>query len=309
MPKATYRVKNWSEYNRSLIQRGSLCVWVEEDVLQAWRYSGPRTPGAPKQYSDLAIEMMLLLRSVYHLPLRATQGLTESIFRQLGVDLPVPHYSTLSRRGQTLLVHLGNMRKDVAHLVIDSSGLKVYGEGEWQMRQHGKAKRRTWRKVHVGVNVETQEFEAVILTEATETDAQQVGPLLDQIAGRIETVGGDGAYDQQPAYEPIRQRGAWPVIPPRRDAKIRQHGNRSAPPLPRDEHLRRIRQVGRKVWKQESGYHRRSLAETAIFRLKTLFGRHLASREFARQITEIRIRVRALNRMTHLGMPQTVRVR
>jgi IS5 family transposase len=308
MPKSrNYRVTNWSQYNRSLVQRGSLMVWVDEEVLRAWRYQGPRRPGAPVQYSDQAIQMALSLKAVYRLGLRGTQGLLESLFTLLKVDLEVPDFSTLSRRGRKLSVDLARSPKGrITHLVLDSTGLKVYGEGEWKVRQHGISKRRTWRKLHVAVNAEGHEIEAVTLTEAGGHDAHQAGPLLEQIAEPVETLSGDGGYDKRAVYQACAARQIQPVVPPQKNAKIWQHGNRRAPPLPRDEHLRRIRQVGRQAWKKESGYHRRSLAETCIFRLKTILGRHLASRELSRQKTEAAIRSRVLNKMTQLGMPQTV---
>lgn len=302
-----YRITNWSQYNRSLVQRGSLTVWVDEEVLRAWRYQGPRRPGAPFQYSDQAIQMALSLKAVYRLGLRGTQGLLESLFRLLEVDLEVPSYSTLSRRGRKLPVDLARSPKGrIAHLVLDSTGLKVYGEGEWKVRQHGISKRRTWRKLHLAVNADTHDIEAVTLTEAGGHDAQQAGPLLEQIAEPVETLGGDGGYDKRAVYQACAARQIHPVIPPQKNARIWQHGNRHAPPLPRDEHLRRIRHVGRQAWKKESGYHRRSLAETCIFRMKTILGRHLSSRELSRQQTEASIRSRVLNKMTQLGMPQTV---
>lgn len=306
--KKTYRVENWSEYNRSLIRRGSLMVWIEEDLAEAWRETGPRKPGAPRLDSDLAIQMMLTLRCLFRLPLRATQGLAESLFQLMDLDLPVPDYSTLSRRGGGLPVCLGRDSTEVRHLVCDSTGLKLYGEGEWTARQHGRRQRRTWRKIHLAVDAETQQIEAVTLTEAGEHDAHQFGPLLEQIDSPVHSVIGDGAYDKRTVYEGCATRRAHPVIPPRKNAKIWQHGNSRAAPLPRDEHLRRIRQVGRRQWKLESGYHRRSLGETTMSRFKRIFGPNLAGREFSRQVTEARIKSRALNRMSELGLPQAVAV-
>ena len=189
-------------------------------------------------------------------------------------------------------------------LVLDSTGLKVFGEGEWKVRQHGYAKRRTWRKLHLSVDSETQEIQAVVLSEASLDDAGATPDLLNQSAGSVEQVGGDGAYDKRKVYEGCAVRGIRRVaIPPRKDARIWQHGNCAAPPLVRDENLRRIRKVGRKRWKQESGYHRRSLAETAMFRVKTIFGSYLQARKLPQQKVEAEVKCAALNRMTHLEMP------
>jgi hypothetical protein len=255
----------------------------------------------------MAIECLLTLRSVFHLTLRSTQGLAESIFQMLGLVLAVPDFSTLSRRAAKLSVDLERRggKEPIAHIVLDSTGLKVYGEGEWKVRKHGASKRRTWRKLHLAVNHQTQEIEAVELTDNSTHDCQTVEPLLEQIERKVESASGDGAYDKRPAYQALEKRDIQPVIPPQRNAKIWQHGNSRAAPLPRDEHLRRIRAVGRKAWKEETDYHRRSLGETAFFRLKTIFGDHLASRGPRQQVTEARIRGKALNKMTQLGMPES----
>jgi hypothetical protein len=314
---AQYRVQNWSQYNRALTQRGSLTYWISEDAVAAWEYQGPRKRGGQVVYSDLAIETCLSLRLVYSLALRQTQGFVASLLDLLGVELPVPNYSTLSRRHASLAVDLCARKKDKSrkpseepqHVVIDSTGLKVYGEGEWKQRQHGKSKRRTWRKVHVAVDPETGEITATTLTENSEHDSSQVDPLLEeseQNRGRIDTVGGDGAYDTWTSYEAIEAYGADPIIPPQKNARIKQHGNCKAPPLPRDEAIRFIRRHGRSKWKRESGYHRRSRDESALSRFKRILGRMLRTRLLAHQQTEVRLGSKILNRMACLGMPQSV---
>ena len=195
------------------------------------------------------------------------------------------------------------------HAVLDSTGLKVFGEGEWKVRQHGYSKRRTWRKLHLSVDGETHEIEAAVLSEARLDDAGAVPELFDQMTESVEQMSADGAYDKRKVYEACAERGIGRVtIPPRRDARIWQHGNCLAPPLVRDQNLRRIRKVGRKKWKRESGYHQRSLAETAIYRFKTIFGPVLQARRLLQQQTEAMIKCTALNKMTHLGMPDSYRV-
>lgn len=195
------------------------------------------------------------------------------------------------------------------HIVVDSTGLKVYGEGEWKVRMHGFSKHRTWRKLHLSVDESNHEIQAVVLTEAGVDDAEAGKQLLDDTVCPIEQVSGDGAYDKVKFYDACQARRVKSIaIPPRRTAKISQHGNSKNEPLPRDQNLRRIRQVGRKRWKIEIGYHRRSLAETAVFRFKTIFGNTLSTRTLPRQMTEARIKVVALNRMTHLGMPDSHRL-
>jgi hypothetical protein len=311
-PRARYRVCNWAAYNDSLVQRGSITVWISDEVLDEWRPipKGQRQRGGQVKYSDRVLECLLTLKAVFRLPYRQTEGLGRSIIRLLGVNVPVPDYTTLCKRSGGLRVDLSPSQvQNAKHSVVDSTGLKVYGEGEWKVRQHGYSKRRTWRKLHRCVNEATQGLEAVVLTEAGMDDAETGCQLLEETAGPIEQVSGDGSYDKRKVYEAAAQRGVEHItVPPQRNARIWQHGHSSKPPLPRDQALRRIRRVGRKRWKQESGYHRRWLAETAVFRFKTIFGNTLKARTLSRQITEARVKAAALNRMTQLGMPDSYQV-
>jgi IS5 family transposase len=281
-------------------------------VLANWHPlpEGQRKRGGQRRYSDQALTCLLLLKAVYKLPYRQTIGFAQSILNLLQADVTVPDYTLLCKRSVDLQVDLSVSQSDEPkHVVIDSSGLKVYGDGEWKVRQHGYSKRRTWRKLHLSVNESTQEIEAVALTEAGVDDAEMGEELLEETPGEIEQVSADGAYDKRKFYQACaRRRVKRIVVPPRRDAKIWQHGNSKKPPLPRDQNLRHIRRVGRKRWKVASGYHRRSLAETAVYRVKTIFGNVLSTRTLARQITEVRVKAAALNRMTQLGMPDSYRV-
>jgi Transposase DDE domain len=308
--KRTYRLRNWKDYNAALVQRGSLTLWISDDMLAVWlnqQKSGK--PGRPQTYTDTAIFCMATLKEVYHLLLRATQGLTLSVMKLLGADLPAPDYSTLSRRCAALEVVLPRRKKnEPLHLVVDSTAVKVFGEGEWKVRQHGYTKRRTWRKLHIGADEATGEIVAAVLTTNNVADSQVLADLLEQVEGEVKQVSGDGSYDKRNCYEAIRGRKANVAIPPRRDAKIWQHGNSQEERLIRDENLRRIRRVGRKQWKQEVGYHRRSLAETQMFRVKMIFGDRVSARQFAGQATQVLVRCAALNTMTHLGMPNSYAV-
>jgi hypothetical protein len=306
--KATYRIRNWAEYNRALVRRGSLTVWVDQEALDAWNHQGPPRWGAKFVYSDAAIQCLLTLRAVFHLPLRATQGMAASVFELMGLGLAVPHYSTLSRRAAALAVDLARKGQGPLHLVLDSTGLKVYGEGEWKVRKHGYSKRRTWRKLHLAIDAETHEVQAVAVTESGVDDAEEVDHLLKPIDRPVASAAADGAYDKRKVYRVLEPRTGTILIPPRSNARIWKHGNAAGPPLARDENLRHIRRSGRKAWQREVGYHIRSLAETGVFRMKAIFGGHLASRATERQVTEGAIRCRALNIMTHLGMPESYKV-
>lgn len=300
--------RNWSEYNAGLKQRGSLTFWLDEAVLQSW-YNPTLTgkPGASNDYSDLAIATFVTMKSVYHQPGRQTQGLLESLFELMGVELDVPDHSTVSRRMGKLKVALPVVPKDRAvHVVVDSTGVKVYGEGEWKTRQHGISKRRTWRKLHLGVDEATGEIIAAVVTTNDIGDGPVLNDLLEQIEGEIKQVSTDGAYDHAHCYDEITARGAKPVIPPREDAVIWQHGNCKAPPHPRDENLRYIRKHGRKKWKRDANYHRRSLAETTMYRLKAIFGGKVRARKFDNQAAELLLQCAALNRMIQIAKPDSV---
>ena len=311
-----YRVQNWSSYNRALVARGSLTVWIDDCLWKQWYDQRPAQRGAQFVYSDSTLEWMLTMRVLFGLPLRQTQGFIQSLLALMGLALAVPDYSTLSRRQGRLRV--GLPKKPAAspasrmHLVVDSTGLKVYGEGEWKVRQHGWRKRRTWRKLHVGVNEATGEVVAQTLTSHRVDDASQVVDLLSQVEAAVEAVGGDGAYDKHKVFDALATPPSGPPIRPiialRKDAIIQQHGNCKGPPLARDEILRAMRRKGRKGWKQESGYHRRSLAETLIYRYKHLIGGQLKARSQANQQVESRIGCAILNRMIHLGKPQSERI-
>jgi hypothetical protein len=301
-PKRRYRIRNWRDYNRALIGRGSLTLWVEEGTVGRWRdQSRPARRGRRRTYSDIAITCALTLREVYHLPLRSTQGLVRSVLRLLGADSPAPHYSTLSRRAASLEVRLPRLSRGPLHLAVDSTGLKLYGEGEWKVRLHGKEKRRTWRKLHLMIDHRTHEAVALSMTDKDVLDRRELPGLLRGVEGEVAEVLGDGAYDFQDCYQAIHGAGARSVIPPQARARVRsgeEFRGRNAAVL-------RGREVGRDGWKKEAGYHRRSLAETAMMRLKTIFSDRLKAREWRRQETELRVRCAALNRMTGLGMPQS----
>lgn len=305
--KPQYRLRNWKEYNQSLVNRGSLTIWFDEKGLAAWKnHDRTGKKGHPREYTDTAILAMVTLQEIFHLPLRQTQGLVGSIIELLKIELPVPNYTTLSRRRKILEVALPRQsRNEPMHMVVDSTGIKVFGEGEWKVRQHGYTKRRTWLKIHLGVNESTGEVVASVITTNNYSDSQILPDLLNQVEDPISQVSGDGGYDTRNCYDAIKDREATAAIPPQSNARIWQHGNAKADPLIRDQNLRRIRQIGRKDWKVEANYHRRSLAETTMFRLKSIFGDRVSARSFDGQAVQILIRCSILNRMTELGRPDS----
>lgn len=304
--KPRYRVTNWRDYDRALVARGSITLWIDDDVVARWRATG----GKGKRYSDAAILCALGLRAVFGLTLRQTQGFLASLARLLRLTIPIPHYSTFCRRAGGLATPRlprapGNRP---VHLAIDATGLKVQGEGEWKMRVHGKDKRRVWRKLHLGVDTTTGEILAHELTPSERHDGPELPGLLAKIDGPVAAVYGDKAYDAFDNHAAILARGARPVIPPRKGAAIRPPPKVKDPPPTRGEAVRRIAEIGRAEWKKETGYHSRSLAETAMFRFKTILGPNLKSRTLTNQKTEAAIAVRCLNAFTALGMPKSVKI-
>ena len=308
--KTAYRIRNWREYNLALKQRGSLTVWVSKDAIANWTTNDlTGEPGASPTYTDLAIETMATVQAIYGLAGRQTQGFLQSLFELMKLELTAPDHSTLSRRRRNLSVTLPV--KDWSksrHLVVDSTGVKVFGEGEWKVRQHGISKRRTWLKLHLCVDEATLEIVSAVASTNDISDAEVLSDLLEDMPGEIEQVSADGAYDQRKCYDTLNKHGAKAAIPPRKGARIWQHGNSKKERHKRDQNLRQIRKVGRKQWKQASNYHRRSLAETTMFRFKTIFGDRVQTRRIENQFKELLLKTAILNQMTHLGMPDSYQV-
>lgn len=304
--KTRYRVRNRKTYNQALVQRGSLTFWLSDDVLAAWQAEASGKRGHPTTYADAAIECLLLMQSVYHLPLCQTEGFARSIFALAKIELPIPDYSTLARRRATLDISLPVQHKSAPmHVIVDSSGLKIYGDGEWMVRQHRATKRRTWRKIHLAIDEATQEIVACITTERQAANHTTLPTVLDDIKQPIGQVSADGGYDYNSAYLATLKHQATPVFPPRVNATVNERWHNWAS---RNGVVKRVKQIGLKAWKQETNDHRRSLAETGFFRLKTIFGERLGSRRLETQQQESRLRCVALNRMTRGGMPQSYKV-
>jgi hypothetical protein len=245
---------------------------------------------------------------VFRLALRQTEGLIGSIFQLLGLDLAVPDHSTLSRRAERLEVSKPSpSARDPVHLLVDSTGLRLCGPGEWLVEKHGTRTRRSWRKLHIGVDAETGQILAAELTTSEVDDGSQVEPLLDQIPGPLASFTGDGAYDQTGFYDTIAKRDpdADVIVPPRSTAVLTETAEST--PTQRDRHLQSIAEHGRTGWQKQSGYTRRALVETAISRLKRVIGDALRSRTDRRRLTEVAIAIAALNRMLELGRPKSVR--
>jgi hypothetical protein len=309
IPKQRHRVTNWAEYDAALRQRGSLTVWFTDDAIAAWRAEPRTTRGGQAHYSALAIRTALTLRAVFRLALRQTEGLIRSILQLLGLDLAVPDHSTLSRRAETLEVTRPCPSSgEPVHLLVDSTGLRLCGPGEWLIEKHGTLRRRSWRKLHIGVDAETGQILASELTSSDIDDGSQIEPLLDQIPTPLASLIGDGAYDQTDIYSTVAKRNpeADVIIPPRSTAVPSDMAENT--PTQRDRHLQSIVEHGRRGWQKRSGYTRRALVESAISRFKRVIGDGLRSRTDRRRATEIAIAVQALNQMLAFGRPKSVRI-
>ena len=309
IPKARYKIDNWAEYDAALQRRGSLTVWVTPEALAAWTPARSGKRGRPRSCSDIAIEAGLMLRLAFGRPWRQTEGMLKSVMGLLGLELPVPDHTTFSRRGVDLGVAAALKRADGSvTVVIDSTGLKVFGAGEWLHEKHGGKPRRTWRKLHLAIDPDSGEILASELTTTDEGDASRVGPLLDQIDRPISAVFADGAYDGKPVYRFVAGHtpDAAGVIPPRSTAV--PSATADTEPTQRDRHIQLIEERGRLGWQRAVGYGKRSLVEVAVFRYKALIGRSLRARSLPAQKVEATAGCKVINIMTGLGMPISRRV-
>ncbi len=309
--QAKYRIRNWAQYNKALIQRGSITLWFSEEAVDKW-HSPDQTgeKGRPQIYSDDAILCALLIRTVHHSPLRALQGFLSSMVVLLGLAIRVPSYSQICRRAKDLRKVLKKLsHRRPCDIVFDSTGLKVYGEGEWKVRQHGVSKRRTWRKLHIGMDPNSGE---VIVGELTDNgvgagDGETAEKLIKKVPRGVKRVFGDGAYDGIDFRRKIEEIGGEPMIPPPRDAVV--HKSIDPAIVKRNNAVLEIAGLGggdgaRKLWKKLKGYYRRSLGETTMYRIKQLTGSNLKSREWSRQCVEAHVKCLIINMMTELGMPR-----
>jgi hypothetical protein len=307
IPKQKQQVTNCAEYDESLRQRGDLTVWISDDALAVWSAPTRTTPGGQPVYSDLAIEMCLTLRMVFKQPLRQTQGLMRSIAKLLGVYITVPHFTTMSRRGNGLSLppQITSKSATPVHLVVDSTGLKIFGEGEWLEKKHKtKRKRRSWRKLHLGLDLVSGQIVCSDLTTDDIGDPSALPGLLDQIDAPVDLFLADGAYDGEPTVQTLSGRFGSAIkvtIPPPKNAILSHDAAEN--PSARDRHIADIAAHGRMAWQTSSGYNQRSRGETLMGRWKTVVGPKLRARSFENQKTETKSSVRILNRMTELGRP------
>lgn len=303
-PKEKYRLSNWSDYNKSLVNRGNVTLWLSDDIKDSWYYDGQRDAGGAIRYSDAAILFCLTMRCLYSLAYRQTQGFVLGLFKLTDADLDVPDYSQLHRRSSAIAIdiRIKNKSKNNLDIVLDSTGLKVYGEGEWKVRKHGVSKRRTWRKIHMCSDEQDLEIVSVVVTGNDVDDAQAGIELIDQLQESIDSCSGDGAYDKK-KFRKCLPKDTIALIPPQRNGVISDQEDDHL--KQRDQAIKRIKEVGRQQWKKEVGYHRRSLSEVNMYRYKTIFGGKLRAREPQYEENEVRLKCRILNQFVAIGMPKS----
>ncbi len=303
--KTKHHVGNWPAYDRALVQRGDITVWLAPDAIATWEAVGVGKRGGQRQYSDLAIETALTLRLIFHLPLRQTEGFLTSIFGMLGLALSAPDHTTLSRRGQHLDLPLRRASAGAGlHLMVDSTGLSIVGEGEWAAAKHGGRGRRGWKKRHLGVD-RSGVIVARALTEASVDDATTGITLIEAVDGALGRVTADTAYDTVGFYEAAGARGATVVVPPTRTANVSRRGPRSRA---RDRTILAVKEIGRRRWKKMSGYHGQARVENAFFRYTSIIGDGLRACSPAGRGTEVVLACNILNQMTGRGRPMSHRI-
>ena len=303
--KTKYRVANWASYDRALVGRGDVTLWVSPEAIATWEPASVGTRGGQQKYSDVAIETVLTLRLLFHLPLRQAEGFVHSLFGMMGLALSAPDHTTLSRRGQRLDVRLRRVPTGKGlPLIVDSTGLSIVGEGEWARAKHGVRGTRGWKKLHLGVD-RSGVIVAHALTDATVDDAATAIALIRAVDGGLTSVTGDAAYDTIAVYDAAGARGATVVVPPIRTAQVSRRGPRSRA---RDRTIKRMTKVGRRRWKKEAGYHRQARVENAFFRYKSIIGGSLRARSPGGRVTEAVLACNVLNQMTDAGRPESYRI-
>ena len=302
--KTSYRIKNWPEYEKSLRNRGDITVWLSRDAIDAWTPPKNGKRGGQPIYSDIAIEISLTLRLVFHLPLRQAEGFLKSILKLMDLFLPCPDHTTVSRRNRTANIHrhIGSFPDGPVHFIVDSTGLKICGQGEWHAKKHGKRWRKRWMKLHIGVD-EKGWILASKVTYGHEHDSSQVPSLLAQVDREINRFVGDRIYDQEAVYEAVgyHSPGAEVVMPPRKDAVL--SNNSISVSSHRDRHIMDIQSKGWSEWKRQSGYYLQSHAENTFYRYKRIIGGRLRAKNDDARKREAAIGCAILNRMIEMGEP------
>lgn len=301
-----HKVINWKSYNRSLKNRGNITIWFDEQIKDNWYYVGSRKPGGKIEYNDTAIEFILTIKYLFHLGYRQVEGFMEGILKQAQIDdLKVPCYSQIQRRASEIEVDI-RVRKGTKQnlvVVVDSTGLKVYGEGEWKVRKHGWNKHREWRKIHVASDGEDLEKLAVVVTGNEVDDSTAGVATINQIEESIDKLAADGAYDKKELRNGISEQ-IEQIIPPPKNAVLSEDEKMKQ----RNEAIKEINNIGREKRKEKNGYHIRSKSEINMYRYKKTFSGEMNSRKTKNEIPEVKIKCKILNKFLLIGMPKSIKV-
>ena len=306
------KIVNWRAYNEGLVNRGRISIWIDKLILESHQ-TLPKSHrrGHPKEYSDGLILLALTLKEMFHLTLRSTEGFIKDILKFSGLTCSTPDYSTLCRRGGTLRIpirHTTKFNQESIHLLVDSTGIKVMGEGEWKIRLHGKNKMKLYRKVHLVVDYASREILGLTMSDANCQDADAVPELLDDmqsldahILPTVSSLIADGAYDYQKTYRLTNNLGIPLIAPPEARAIIRHDD-----PVwkLRNQYVKDCQKLGKEKWKDQVGYYRRNIVENTMFRLKRSFTDEMRARKDTSQLTTMRIRANLLNYFAELGLPR-----
>lgn len=295
------RKRNWQKYNKELVQRGSLSFLIDLKTLNSMRCKKTKKKiGRPLEFSDPLILLLLMIKIHFHLPYRGLEGFAKSVIEKFREWLEIPTYSLICKRVGQLELALPKLScRRPQTVILDASGMKVVGEGEWKIKIHGKSKPRKWIKIHVAIDAKTQEIVAEVTTESNVADCRMTELLLDQVPDSVDEVIADGAYDRTQSREAIQKKKAKALIPPPKNARVKGSNER-------DLSILEIQGLGgdeeaRTIWRKLSGYSRRSLVETAFSCLKRMFGDRLFSKKFNNQRIENRARCLLLNKMRALA--------
>jgi Transposase DDE domain len=316
MFKKNYRVRNWAQYNRALVRRGDLTFWFSAEIVADWKNDHSKPHHGNQKYSDAVILCGLIIKQVYSLTLRSTEGMMRSILELMRLNRVAPDYTTICRRGKTLAVPLKSLEvPGPRHVLVDSTGVRVVGEGEWKILIHGKEKHQVWRKLHIAIDADNLMILSAEMSDSVRLDCNYLPALISQISGPIGQITGDGAYDKKCCYQTALEREAKPVFPPQHNATMQRNKYKKDPALSlRDSVIKFIgngpdKGERKAEWMRTNNYHRRSLAETTMSRLKLIFGDEMRSKCRDNQITELRTRCLVINLMNKLGLPQSMAIK
>ena len=309
--KTSYKITNWPEYNKALQERGSVTLWLSDDVIKAWyetKNKKSRQQGRQFKYSNTAIQAAHMIKMLFRLPYRALTGFLKSIMLLMDAPLDVPDYTRICRRAHEL--ELSKFKEtpkgEHVNIVVDSTGLKIFGQGEWSEEKHGKRNMSEWRKLHLVIDRDSQEIIAQELTDNITSDESQFKPLVDEIDGDIDSVSADGGYDSCNVYQAIEDRApnAVVAIPPNARAATSTESTAA-----RKHNIAFINEYGGQRWQDYSDYNYRALVETVMHRYKKIIGNTMFSRKFGMQKIEARTACHVLNKMASLGMPASVKIK